>query len=127
MVSCGALFQAFEPRPRVLDVPSHLCDQFLRRGEPLLSPQAVEQVYAHLLAVDILVEIEDVRLDDRARLDVERRADADAGTGLVAVLAHVGSRDIDAVGGESAVEADGGVGRRGAERAASPRAGPTGA
>src|SRR4030081_2179810 len=50
---------------RLLDVQAHLLDQRLRRVEPALAPQPREEVDAELAAVQVLVGVEQVGLDEQ--------------------------------------------------------------
>src|SRR3972149_1400284 len=81
-----ALAALTEVLPGVLDVAAHLGDEFVHGVEPELVPEAVHQLDAQLLAVDVLMEVQDVGLHRGADLGVKGGADADAGAGEVGAL-----------------------------------------
>src|SRR5919108_4470980 len=60
---------------RLDDVPLHLLDQRVHRLEALLSPHALDERDAEVLAVQVAVEADQVGLDEEATAGLERRAD----------------------------------------------------
>src|SRR4051795_10039384 len=65
-------------RPSLVDVAAHLVDERVDRVEPLLAAQPLEELETQRLAVEVVVEVEQERLDELPPAGDEHRPDADA-------------------------------------------------
>src|SRR5258706_10653035 len=90
---------AKEVAPRPLDVQADLVGQLQGGAELLLAPQQLVEVQPHRVTVDVRIEVEDVALDGRGVVLVERWADADVRDALEGAAEALEARggDVDAV------------------------------
>src|SRR5262245_66185734 len=90
---------------RRFDVLSDLVGQLQRRPELLFPPDQLMKIQPHRVAVDVGVKVEDVALNRRCVVLIQRGADADVGHALERAVEALEARgaDIDAAAGEELV------------------------
>src|SRR5829696_9423291 len=98
---------------RLRDVALHLCDQLLGRGEAPLAPQPPDEGNPQLAAVEVLVAIDQVGLDQEPPPCLEGRANADVDRRRMSV----GESGEDAVAGRDQLVVGDDVGGRKAQLA----------